>query len=135
MIVFGAVGSGRSTHSSLVAENFGVVQVSTASLLSEEVEKNGPHAESIKAAMAEGSFVSDDVIAPLVVERLGREDCLEKGWVLDGFPATYTQARALQEHGIIPNKVVLLDAQKDKCVVCVVCVCVCVCMEDGSEKR
>lgn len=45
----------------------------------------------------------------MVVERLGKPDCAEKGWLLDGFPRTPVQAKALKEAGYHPDQFVFLD--------------------------
>jgi len=52
----------------------------------------------------------------LVKERLGKVDCLTKGWMLDGFPRTGAQAQALEKANILPHKVVLLDVDEKSLV-------------------
>ena len=51
------------------------------------------------AAMAEGELVPDDVVVGIVSERLQGED-LARGYILDGFPRTLPQARALAQLGV-----------------------------------
>ena len=41
---------------------------------------------------------------------LGRYDCARRGWVMDGFPETAEQAKALQAIGIMPKHVIVLEA-------------------------
>jgi adenylate kinase len=45
----------------------------------------------------------------VVVERLGKPDCTEKGWLLDGFPRTRAQADALSAAGYHPDQFIFLD--------------------------
>jgi adenylate kinase len=56
-----------------------------------------------------GKLVPDDVIIGVVVERLGKPDCTEKGWLLDGFPRTRAQADALSAAGYHPDQFIFLD--------------------------
>lgn len=59
--------------------------------------------------MDAGMLVPDAVMIGMVKNRLAQKDCQENGWLLDGFPRTGEQARALTEAGIVPQKVLCLD--------------------------
>lgn len=59
--------------------------------------------------MDAGKLVPDEVMIGMVKKRLAEKDCQEKGWLLDGFPRTGAQAKALTEAGIVPDKVILLE--------------------------
>ena len=59
--------------------------------------------------MDTGKLVPDTVVIGMVKERLQERDCVQRGWLLDGFPRTATQVLALKEQGIEPDKFVLLD--------------------------
>jgi adenylate kinase len=52
------------------------------------------------------STAPEEELAALLVQRLGAPDCLERGWVLEGYPSTARQASLLQDHGIHPNRCV-----------------------------
>ena len=45
--------------------------------------------------MDKGALVPDDVIVGIIVERLKQDDCIQQGWLLDGFPRSLAQAKAL----------------------------------------
>ncbi|OWZ06937.1 Adenylate kinase [Phytophthora megakarya] len=45
--------------------------------------------------MDRGELVPDDLVVDVVLGRLGEPDCKTRGWLLDGFPRTSAQARAL----------------------------------------
>jgi adenylate kinase len=49
-------------------------------------------------------LVPDSLILPLLKERLGKLDCVSRGWVLHGFPKTRDQAEALERSGFSPNR-------------------------------
>jgi adenylate kinase len=63
--------------------------------------------------------VSDELILGIVRERLARDDCA-RGFVLDGFPRTVAQARALdrllQEQGRKPPRVLSLRVPEEELV-------------------
>lgn len=42
-------------------------------------------------------------------DRLAADDCLSNGWLLDGFPRTQAQAKALEEAGIVADCFLFLD--------------------------
>jgi adenylate kinase len=49
------------------------------------------------------------LVINLVKEKLATPECVKGGWLLDGFPRTGEQAKALQQANINPDKVILLD--------------------------
>ena len=55
----------------------------------------------------------DELIIDVVCDRLQQEDCRQKGWLLDGFPRTKSQADALKAAGMIPDCFVMLDVPED----------------------
>jgi len=72
-----------------------VPRISTGDLLREAVSQGTPLGSLVRAVMARGELVSDDLIVEVVRERLGRPDAA-RGFVLDGFPRTVPQAEALE---------------------------------------
>ncbi|KAK6091977.1 hypothetical protein MT418_007511 [Batrachochytrium dendrobatidis] len=54
-------------------------------------------------------------LVELIVERLKRKDCLNHGWILDGFPLTKFDAEALRSKGMVPNRLVWLDTDAETC--------------------
>ena len=63
--------------------------------------------------LANGQPVPDDVAVPLVVARLKEQDCIERGWLLDGFPKTSQQAAMLVAAGVLPDKVVVVEVEEE----------------------
>jgi small ligand-binding sensory domain FIST len=45
--------------------------------------------------MIRGELVPDELLIPILVERLRAPDCVQRGWVLEGFPRTDAQAAAI----------------------------------------
>lgn len=114
VIVMGGPASGKGTQCQAIAEKYGLVHLSTGDMLRQAVSSTvggdmAPHIKTIKTCMENGKLVPDDMIVRLVLDRLRSSDCQERGWILDGFPRTANQARALQRAGIDPDLFVFLS--------------------------
>eukprot|EP00123_Amoebidium_parasiticum_P021515 comp6867_c0_seq1/m.2615 comp6867_c0_seq1/g.2615 ORF comp6867_c0_seq1/g.2615 comp6867_c0_seq1/m.2615 type:complete len:211 (-) comp6867_c0_seq1:364-996(-) len=119
-IICGAPASGKGTQCEKIVEATNVVHISTGDLLRAEVKAATELGAQAKSFMDKGALVPDEVIIGMVKNRLAEDDCRQRGWLLDGFPRTAAQAQAMQEAGIIPNKVILLNVP-DECLVERVC--------------
>mmetsp|Transcript_155721 Transcript_155721/g.283200 ORF Transcript_155721/g.283200 Transcript_155721/m.283200 type:complete len:292 (+) Transcript_155721:71-946(+) len=109
IIICGAPASGKGTQCELLKEKYGVVHLSTGDMLRAAVKEGTEVGLKAKGFMESGKLVPDDVIIGIVKDRLAEEDCEKCGWLLDGFPRTEEQAKALQAAGIEPNSVLYLD--------------------------
>jgi adenylate kinase len=96
LILFGPPGAGKGTQARLMAERWGIPQISTGDMLRDAVARGTDLGVRAKAVMERGDLVSDDLILGIVRERLEREDCAS-GFILDGFPRTVVQAEALDK--------------------------------------
>ncbi len=94
LIFLGPPGAGKGTQARVVAREFGVPHISTGDILREAARKKTGLGLAAKAKMDKGELVPDDVISPIVEERLSQPDCNE-GAILDGFPRTTAQAQFL----------------------------------------
>jgi len=116
LILIGPPGAGKGTQAKVLAEKWGVPQVSTGDML-RDAKKAGTQL-GLKAAefMTRGALVPDDVVIGLVGERLNQPDA-QNGFLLDGFPRTVPQAEALEglleRRGIALDGVVQLDVPRD----------------------
>jgi len=109
IIIAGAPASGKGTQCEFIVEKFGVVHISTGDALRAEVKAGSDLGKMAKDFMDKGGLVPDDVMIGIVKSRLAEEDCKSKGWLLDGFPRTGVQAKAMEEAGIEAEKFVLLN--------------------------
>lgn len=96
IVFLGAPGAGKGTQARRLEERKGWPQVSTGDLLRAAVAAGTPLGLKAKAAMDAGELVSDRLVMQLLDERLGQEDC-DRGFILDGFPRSHSQARLLGE--------------------------------------
>jgi adenylate kinase len=77
-----------------LSETLLIPHVSTGETLREAVRTGSLLGQQVREQMNNGSFVSDAVVAEIVAERIRARDC-ERGFILDGFPRTLSQAQTL----------------------------------------
>lgn len=94
LILLGPPGSGKGTQARLLAERFGLVQLSTGELLRAAVAAGTEAGQQARAVMEAGGLVPDAVVLAILAERMARPDTAS-GVILDGFPRTTAQAEAL----------------------------------------
>jgi len=108
--VVGCCGSGRSTQSAMLAQQYGVVHVNVARLVRKHQETHG-----LKADGCPPEWMSDEDLCHIVGNRLAQIDCLRKGWVLDGFPTNAAQAEFLRQAHHWPSHVFNCMIPKELC--------------------
>ena len=94
VVFLGPPGSGKGTQARLLAERAGVPAISTGDMLREAVRLGTPLGLRARGIMEAGELVGDDVVVGLIRERIAAPDA-RSGFLLDGFPRTIEQARAL----------------------------------------
>jgi len=93
-VFLGPPGVGKGTYASRVSPILGIAHISTGDIFREEVKKGTALGKKIKGIMESGGLVSDGIVIEALAKRLKKPDC-RKGFILDGFPRTLEQARAL----------------------------------------
>ncbi|MEE8311507.1 MAG: adenylate kinase [Candidatus Binatia bacterium] len=115
LVLLGPPGSGKGTQSVRLKEKLGISHVSSGELLRDAVKRRTALGKKAQEFMNSGRLVSDDLVLDMMRERLAEDDC-EGGFLLDGFPRTLAQARALSgmlaENGWPLDRVVLLDVNE-----------------------
>jgi adenylate kinase len=94
MLLLGPPGSGKGTQAKRLSEVLGVPQVSTGAMLRAAVAARSEVGRLAQSFMERGDLVPDNVVIGVAEERLIQSDA-KRGFILDGFPRTEAQARAL----------------------------------------
>ena len=95
-VFLGLPGAGKGTQARVLSEHLGIPQISTGDTLRDAVQEGTPLGIRARTYMDRGEYVPDGVMVEMVDERLHEPDA-SKGFILDGFPRTVPQARALEE--------------------------------------
>ncbi len=94
VLLIGPPGSGKGTQGALLAGHLGIPILSTGEMLRKEIQRGTALGQQVRAVLAGGGLVSDELVNRLVALRLRRPDCLS-GLLLDGYPRTGPQAAFL----------------------------------------
>jgi adenylate kinase len=94
VVLLGPPGAGKGTQADRIAGRFQLVHVATGDILRANVADGTPLGEVAQAYLDSGELVPDDVVVAMMLERLTQPDCA-RGFLLDGFPRSVAQARAL----------------------------------------
>ena len=94
IIMLGAPGAGKGTQAKQIASAYGIPHISTGDIFRANIKNQTPLGKKAKEYMDAGNLVPDELTCDLLMDRIGQDDC-EDGFVLDGFPRTIPQARAL----------------------------------------
>ena len=94
ILLMGPPGAGKGTQAERLIEKYGIPQISTGDMFRAAVKEQTPLGLEAKKYMDNGQLVPDAVTVGIVKERLAKDDC-KKGFILDGFPRTTSQAVSL----------------------------------------
>ena len=92
--MLGPPGAGKGTQGERFAMGHRIPRIATGDILRDEIHSGSAMGKAAKIVMDRGELVSDEVMIGIVTERLSRPD-MANGFVLDGFPRTVGQAKAL----------------------------------------
>jgi adenylate kinase len=117
--MFGPPGVGKGTQAKLLADEFGIPHISTGDMLRGAVAEGTELGKKAKAIMDEGRLAPDDIMIGIVREVL-LSPRVAKGFILDGFPRTLDQAKALaalfDEIGIASYTVINFNVSDDEVI-------------------
>ncbi|KAI8833545.1 adenylate kinase-domain-containing protein [Chytridium lagenaria] len=113
IIVAGLPGSGKSSVAELMQREYGFVH--GMSILVFLFRRKLLSLKRFKPFIHDPYGVSDNIMMDLIIRRLKKPDCVNNGWVLEGFPISKAQAEELKKHDIVPNRLIWLRAPEPIC--------------------
>jgi len=93
-VLLGPPGAGKGTQAAIISEKCGIPHISSGNIFRENLQNDTDLGQKAKSFMAKGELVPDDITIGMVEDRLEKDDC-KNGALLDGFPRTPNQAKAL----------------------------------------
>jgi adenylate kinase len=102
LIILGAPGSGKGTQTTKLKAKLNIPAISTGDIFRKEIKEETELGKRIKKYLDSGQLVPDEIVIDVIKERIKQPDC-KNGFILDGFPRTLEQAKAL-------DKIVKIDA-------------------------
>eukprot|EP00249_Psilotum_nudum_P019838 c27442_g1_i1 orf=92-1018(+) len=109
VMISGAPASGKGTQCELILQKHGLIHISAGDLLRAEIAAGTQNGKMAEEYMSNGQLVPPEIVVTLVKDRLAQLDVQEKGWLLDGYPRSLSQAVALETAGIRPDIFIFLD--------------------------
>ena len=109
-IIFGAPGSGKGTYASRLQARLGIDVIAMGDIFREIMKEDTPLGRKVKGYVEKGLLVPDEIVIDVLKQRLAQVP-KEKGFILDGYPRTIEQAKALEK--IAKIDVILLQMVPD----------------------
>ncbi|KAL5778803.1 hypothetical protein ACOSQ2_009540 [Xanthoceras sorbifolium] len=113
IMISGAPASGKGTQCELIKKKYGLVHIAAGDLLRAEIALGSENGKRAKEYMEKGQLVPDEIVVMMVKDRLSQPDSQEKGWLLDGYPRSLSQATGLKAYGFEPDLFILLEVSED----------------------
>ncbi len=96
LVFLGPPGAGKGTQAKVLSKGFKIPHISTGDILRDAVRDKTAIGLKAKEYMDKGELVPDDIVIEIVAQRVAKPNC-QNGFILDGFPRTEGQAKALDE--------------------------------------
>jgi adenylate kinase len=94
-VMFGAPGAGKGTYASRLQQKLGVETIATGDIFRELMKEDSELGRKVKGYVEKGLLVPDEVVVGVLKQRLSKIPS-GKGFILDGYPRTLEQAKALE---------------------------------------
>lgn len=116
LVLLGPPGAGKGTQAEMLAGEYKVPRISTGDILRQSLHEGTELGREAEKYLSEGKLVPDELVIRMVEGRLKSPDC-RGGFILDGFPRTISQARALDPilsaMGVALDRAIEIVSSKD----------------------
>ncbi|MBS7620871.1 nucleoside monophosphate kinase [Candidatus Bathyarchaeota archaeon] len=114
LIIFGAPGSGKGTYASRLKDILNVAVIATGDIFREMIKEDTPLGRKVKSYVEKGLLVPDDITLDVLKENMAKIP-RGRGFILDGYPRTVEQAKALDKiakinaiiHLVVPDWIII----------------------------
>ncbi|MFW6319517.1 MAG: adenylate kinase [Bacillota bacterium] len=96
LLIMGKPGAGKGTQAKKILDHFELIHISTGEIYREEIKKGSYIGQEAKKYLDQGNLVPDKMTNDIVRAVLSTTE-FDNGFMLDGYPRTIAQARALDE--------------------------------------
>ena len=93
LIIFGPPGAGKGTYSSRIAAKLDIAKISAGDIFREEIDRKTAMGRTMEQYVTTGALIPDPLVISVLKMRIDEE--ADRGFILDGFPRTLSQAQAL----------------------------------------
>lgn len=119
IILLGAPGAGKGTQADAISQQADIAHIATGDLFRENIRNETELGKQARVFVNRGELVPDELTVRMLLDRLERPDC-QKGCLLDGFPRTLDQAKALdvalKDRGQAVDKVLYINVGEEEVV-------------------
>ena len=113
LIIFGPPGSGKGTYANRLKSQLGVATIAMGDILRELAKEETGLAKEINVFLRQGKLVSDKIAIDVLKNQLEKQAV--EGVILDGYPRTLVQAKALEDlvtidaiiHLVVPDWIII----------------------------
>jgi adenylate kinase len=111
LILIAPSGGGKGSLAELIVKDFHIPNISTGDIFRKNMKEGTPLGKQAEEYVNAGKWVPDEVTINMLLDRISQEDCKD-GYILDGFPRTLAQAKALAKRVDI-DAVIELDVSDE----------------------
>ncbi len=106
-IIFGPPGAGKGTYASRLGRELKIAVISTGDIFRDEVKRNTDLGRKVAEFLNRGELVPDEIVTDVLAKRIHMPDS-KHGFILDGYPRTIEQAKALDKIAKIDAVILLI---------------------------